>query len=201
MSPFHRFHKYLARYWGWFALSVLCILLLNVAKLAMPFVLGQAVDDLRTEITEAKLLQYSAALIVVALVQGIFLFLEHLLFVHVSRSYEYRMRNDYYEHLQTLPVEFYQNHRTGDLMARAINDLNMVRGQASYAIMYTVNTLCVVALVVPLMVSINSLLTVFVFVVMPLVAFSTQGFRSTCTGVRKKCRNMWQRLRTEPRNR
>jgi ATP-binding cassette subfamily B protein len=176
MSSFHRFRKYLSRYWRWFALSVLCILLLNVAKLAMPFVLGMAVDDLRAEITEAKLLQYSVALVVIALAQGIFIFFEQLLFVHVSRSYEFRMRNDYYAHLQTLPVEFYQNHRTGDLMARAVNDMNMVRGQASYAIMYTLNTLCVVALIVPLMISINTVLTLFVFVVMPLVAFSTQGF-------------------------
>jgi ATP-binding cassette subfamily B multidrug efflux pump len=142
----------------------------------MPFVLGNAVDDLRAEITESKLLQYSGALSVIALVQGIFIFLQHFLFMHVSRSYEFRMRNDYYEHLQKLPAEFYQRYRTGDLMARAVNDMNLVRAQASYAIMYAINTLCVIALIVPLMLSIHSLLTLFVFVVMPLVAVATQSF-------------------------
>lgn len=142
----------------------------------MPFVLGNAVDDLRAQITESKLLQYSAALIVIALVQGIFIFFQHLLFMHVSRSYELRLRNDYYEHLQKLPAEFYQRYRTGDLMARAVNDMNLVRAQASYAIMYTINTLCVIVLIVPLMLSIHSLLTLFVFVVMPLVAVATQSF-------------------------
>lgn len=142
----------------------------------MPFVLGNAVDDLRAEITESKLLQYSAALIAIALVQGVFIFFQHFLFMHVSRSYEFRMRNDYYEHLQKLPAEFYQRYRTGDLMARAVNDMNLVRAQASYAIMYVINTLCVIALIVPLMLSIHSLLTLFVFVVMPLVAVSTQSF-------------------------
>jgi ATP-binding cassette subfamily B protein len=176
MTPFHRFRKYLSRYWSWLVLSIVCILLMNVARLAMPFVLGHAVDDLRSEITEAKLWRYGGVLVLIALLQGIFIFFQQLLFVHVSRSYEYRMRNDYFEHLQSLPSEFYQKHRTGDLMARAVNDMNMVRAQASYAIMYTANTVCVLVLIVPLMLSIHRGLTLLVFLVMPLVAVATQSF-------------------------
>ena len=46
---------------------------------------------------------------------------------NIGREIEYRIRNDYFAHLQSLPQSFYLAHRTGDLMSRAVNDINSIR--------------------------------------------------------------------------
>ena len=61
--------------------------------------------------------------------------------IGASRHIEYDMRNDFFAHLQTLPLAYFQTHRTGDLMSRATNDLNAVRMMIGPAVMYSANTL------------------------------------------------------------
>ena len=50
-----------------------------------------------------------------------------LVMFNVGRDIEFRIRNDYFAHLQSLPQSFYLAHRTGDLMSRAVNDINSIR--------------------------------------------------------------------------
>ncbi len=166
----------MSRYYGALALGVICILITNVAKLSGPYILGHAVDDLIREVTQAKLMRYGALLVLVAMAQGLFFFLQQRAFMHVSRSFECRLRSDYYAHLQRLPTGFYQKFRTGDLMARATNDLTMVRMLASAGVMYAVNTLFILLLLTPLMFSINWLLALLTLALMPLIAVATQSF-------------------------
>ena len=94
----------------------------------------------------------------------------------MSRDIEYDLRNDFYEHLQKLPFEFYQTHRTGDLMARATNDLSAVSMIVGPALMYSMNTVFAMALIVPLMAAISWRLTLLAFLSMPLVATATNYF-------------------------
>ncbi|HEX8921197.1 MAG TPA: ABC transporter ATP-binding protein [Pyrinomonadaceae bacterium] len=176
MTPFHRFRQYLTPYWPQFVLGVIFILLANAAKLAAPLVLSHAIDELRREVTQAKLWQSGGAIMLIALLQGLFMFLQQRMFIHISRNFEFELRTDFYAHLQKLPLAFYQKYRTGDLMARAMGDLGVVRTLASAGMMYLVNTIFFIILVVPLMISINWSLTLLTFIVMPLVVVATQGF-------------------------
>jgi ATP-binding cassette, subfamily B, multidrug efflux pump len=176
MTSFQRFKSYLLPYRGWLLCGIVSIILMNCAKLAAPTILGRAVDDLKTEITQSKLLVYGAELIVTALGQCLFLFLDQYIFIHILRSYECKMRNDYYAHLQKLPIEFYQKYQTGDLMTRAVNDINIVRTQASAAIMFLFNTLFILILLAPLMISIEWRLALLTLLLLPLVAVATRFF-------------------------
>jgi len=176
MTSFQRFRKYLSPYWSWLIWGTICIILMNVAKLAAPLVLGQAIDDLNTELNQSKLLHYGGLLILIAFGQCLFLFLQQYIFIHIMRSYECEMRNDYYAHLQKLPVEFFQKYRTGDLMTRAMNDVNVVRTQASAAIMFIINTAFILTLLIPLMISIEWRLTLLTFLLLPMIAVATRGF-------------------------
>ncbi len=56
--------------------------------------------------------------------------------IGASRDIEYDLRNDFFAHLQRLPLSYFQTHRTGDLMSRATNDLNAVRMMIGPAVMY-----------------------------------------------------------------
>ncbi|HXG68882.1 MAG TPA: ABC transporter ATP-binding protein [Blastocatellia bacterium] len=175
-TPLKRLLGYFAPYRGKIAFGVSCIFLTNVLKLASPLILGRAVDDLHVAVTHDKLLRYGLFIIGVALAQGVFLFLQRRTLINMSRDIEYDLRNDFYEHLQRLPFEFYQTHRTGDLMARATNDLSAARMIIGPALMYSMNTLFATALILPTMAAINWELTLLAFLAMPLVAIATQYF-------------------------
>ncbi|MCY3326138.1 ABC transporter ATP-binding protein, partial [Acinetobacter baumannii] len=72
------------------------------------------------------------------------------------------------------PLSFFQSHRIGDLMARATNDLSAVRQLAGPAIMYSLQTLFVIMIVLPLMLRISARLTLLLFVPIPLVSLTVK---------------------------
>src|SRR5262245_65064914 len=94
----------------------------------------------------------------------------------MSRHIEYDLRNDFSAHLVDQPQSFFHEHRTGDLMARATNDLAAVRQLAGPMIMYTLQTVFVVVLVLPWMFMLNWWLTLLLFVTMPLVSLTVKFF-------------------------
>src|SRR5216684_1898379 len=97
-------------------------------------------DDLRIGVTREKLLTYSLLLMAVAATKSIFQFLSRWIMIGISREIEFDLRNDLFRHLESLSYSYYQRTRTGDIMARATNDLNAVRMLLGPAIMYSANT-------------------------------------------------------------
>lgn len=182
MSPFRKLLSYFAPYRRTIIFGTTCVLMTNVLKLLAPLVLGKVIDDLRKyeqgnmELTQSMLLGYGGELLAIALAQGVFLFTQRRVLINMSRHIEYDLRNDFYSHLQKLPFEIYQTHRTGDLMARATNDLSAVRMIVGPALMYSMNTVFAMAMIVPIMASISWRLTLLAFMSMPLVAGATHYF-------------------------
>ena len=176
MTPLRKLISYFARYKRTLIIGIACVFMTNLVRLTAPLVLRHAVDDLTAEVSHSKLLEYAGLLVAIALTQGVFLFTQRRLLINMSRDIEYDLRNDFYEHLQKLPFEFYQTHRTGDLMARATNDLSAVRMIVGPALMYSMNTVFAMALIVPLMGSVSWRLTLLAFLSMPLVAAATNYF-------------------------
>ena len=76
-----------------------------------------------------------------AAIKGIFQFLTRWIVIGISREIEFDLRNDLFRHLESLSYSYYQRTRTGDIMARATNDLNAVRMLLGPAIMYSANTI------------------------------------------------------------
>ena len=176
MTPFRKLLTYFAPYKRVLIPGIICVFMTNLIRMIEPKVLGNAIDDLTAEVTHAKLLRYGGLIILIALVRGVFLFTQRRLLINMSRHVEYDLRNDFYEHLQKLPFEFYQTQRTGDLMARATNDLSAVRMIIGPALMYSMNTIFATTLILPLMMAISWRLTLLAFLSMPLVAIATQYF-------------------------
>src|SRR5215831_16221477 len=176
MTPFQKLVTYFRPYRKQVFVGVSCILLVNMVKLTGPAVLRFAVDDLKTGIDNFKLLRYGGLLVLISLVQGVLLFTQRRLLINMSRDIEYDLRNDFYAHLQKMPMQFFQSHRTGDLMARATNDLSAVRMIVGPALMYSGNTVFATLLIVPLMASIDWRLTLLAFLSLPLVALATNYF-------------------------
>ena len=167
---------YLKRYrWGYIA-GTACVLLTNGIWILFPLVLGKAADDLHQGVTRHKLFLYAALLIAIALTKGIFQFLTRWIVIGVSRDIEFDLRNDLFQRLETLSYSYYQRHRTGDIMARATNDLNAVRNLLGPAIMYTANTVVLMAGALAFMISISPRLTLYTFLPLPAASILIQYF-------------------------
>ena len=174
MTPRQRLWRYIAPYKGLLALGIGCVLVANVGRMLGPIVLRDAIDDLTVGITHSKLLWYGGAFVAISAVVGIFIFLQKRLIPNVARSSEYDLANDFYAHLQKLPMEFYQSSRTGDLMSRAISDLAAVRMIVGGGLMSAVNALFAVALILPLMLQLDWRLTLLAMLPLPLVSLTTK---------------------------
>ena len=167
---------YLARYQRRFAAGLLSIILATSIQLVSPWILKLAVDDLTLDVTRQKLAIYAGLLIAVALAGGSFRFLMRRIIIGISRQIEYDLRNDFFSHLQRLPLAYFQRHRTGDLMSRATNDLNAVRMMVGPAIMYSCTTSIVFVVGVLLMLSISPQLTLLGLLPLPFVSLVVRGF-------------------------
>src|SRR5215472_424699 len=158
-------------FWG-----ALTVFFNNGIWVLFPQVIGRAVDDLNHGATRHKFLTYALLLLAVAGTKGIFQFLTRWWMIGVSREIEFDLRNDLFAHLETLPSSYYQKNRTGDIMARATNDLNAVRMLLGPAIMYTANTLVFTAFSLIFMMKISPRLTLFAFAPLPLASITIQYF-------------------------
>ncbi len=167
---------YLRKYRLTFWIGALCVLCNNGVWILFPLVIRRAIDDLNLGVTRHKLLTYSALLLAVAGTKAIFQFLTRWILIGVSREVEFDLRNDLFTHLERLSYSFYQRTRTGDIMARATNDLNAVRMLAGPGIMYTANTVVFTAGALVFMLSISPRLTLFAFLPLPVVSIVVQYF-------------------------
>jgi ATP-binding cassette, subfamily B, multidrug efflux pump len=178
MSSFRRLIGYALRYRRDFLLGLAAVIVTRGVAVTAPWVLGYAIDDLKTDVTRTKLIEYGGLLLAIGLVSGVFLFLQRRILTGASRYIEYDMRNDFFAHLETLPLDFFQTHRTGDLMSRATNDLNAVRMMIGPAVMYSVSTLLTLAVALTLMISIDARLTLVALIPLPFVSISVKYFGS-----------------------
>ncbi len=167
---------YLKRYRSGLFWGGLCVLFTNGIWILFPQVLRRAVNDLNTGVTRQKLLTYALLIIALALAKGIFQFLTRWVLIGISRDIEFDLRNDLFAHLERLSYSYYQRNRTGDIMARATNDLNAVRMLLGPAIMYSANTIVFTAGALGFMLAISPKLTLYAFLPLPITSIVIQYF-------------------------
>ncbi len=176
MSPFARLAGYLRRYRGAYVRGLLAVGVTSAFALFAPWVLQHAIDDLGREVTAAKLAFYGALLIALAVVGGWFRFSMRHTIIGASRDIEYDVRNDFFAHLQRLPLAYFQTRRTGDLMSRAINDLESVRLMVGISVVDAANTGLIFIVAIVLMLAIDRRLTLVALAPLPFVSLSVRYF-------------------------
>jgi ATP-binding cassette subfamily B protein len=118
------------------------------------------------------ILVYAALIMVMALLRGLFLYFVRQTLIVMSRLVEFDLKNEIFEHYQTLPLSFYRKNNTGDLMNRISEDVGRVRMYLGPSIMYglTLFTLC--AMLIPVMFAISPKLTWYALIPLPLLSVS-----------------------------
>ena len=120
MKHLRRLWPYLRRRRGELAWGLLALLLTTALSVASPWVLRRAIDDLTLELTRGKLWQYSAAIVALVIVEGLFRYWMRMILIGISREIEYELRNDIFSHLARLDASYYHKNRIGDLMSHAL---------------------------------------------------------------------------------
>jgi len=169
-SIFARFSGYRrAVVWG-----VLALLLVDAMQLVIPRIIKVAVDGL-TAGTGVREDLAGYAVLVAALAAGIaaFRFVWRYLIIGTSRHIEEDLRNEIYAHLQRLSARYYSEHKTGDLMAHATNDLNAVRMACGFGVVAFVDAMILGVAAIGFMLALNVRLTLLALIPMPLIALFT----------------------------
>src|SRR6201996_4902054 len=165
---------YLRRYRRDFAWGGLAVVISNAIWIFFPQVIRIAIDDLNQGVTRRKIFLYAGLLVAISAAKGIFLFLTRWIIIGISREIEFDLRNDLFRHLERQPAAYFQDHRTGDIMARMTNDLAAVRMLLGPAIMYTANTVLFFAGALYFLLRISPFPTLTALAPMPLASILIQ---------------------------
>ena len=176
LSRLRPLFPYLRRYRSSFLWGTGALIIYNTAKALVPIVIGGAIDDMRTHLSGRIVAYHALRLLGLAVISGIFLYTMRQVIIGASREIEFDLRNDLFASLERQPPEFFQRHRTGDIMARSTNDLNAVRQLLGPAIMYSANTLFFTAAALPFMIHISGRLTLYAFLPLPFASILVQYF-------------------------
>lgn len=165
-----RLLAYIARHRRAYLAGFVLSLFSTALQLVNPWVLRVAVDGIRSGTAIRTLLVLAGTYVAVAASGGIIRFFWRMQMLGAGRRIDYEIRNDYFAHLQRLHQGFFQRTRTGDLMARATNDLNAVTRLVSAGLMHFSNTLVMFLAACVLMFTIDRPLALLVMVILPMVS-------------------------------
>ena len=142
----------------------------------MPLVIGHTVTLFETgRMTYPFLLVLFAVLIAIAVGSGVARFFQRMLMIGASRHFQYKLQNDYFRHVQRLSQDFFNRTKTGDIMARATNDLNHIRAFIGPGIMGTVD-LVRVPITLAVMIYLSPYLTMLGLIPLPLMSLIVYAF-------------------------
>jgi ABC-type multidrug transport system fused ATPase/permease subunit len=175
LKNFQPLKEYFARYrWG-LAVGLVSLLAVDFLQLLIPLVIRKAIDELAAgSATSDSLLKLGGIILAIALVMAILRYVwRHLLF-GISRKIEEGIRNRLYSHLQTLSLSFYHKTRTGDLMARAVNDINSIRMATGMGLVALTDGLVLGMAAIGFMVYIDLQLTLISILPAPILIYFTR---------------------------
>lgn len=190
MKELRYLNKYLLKYKWYLILGTLFTILSNVFQIFTGPLVRHSIDlvvdniniyrslgslSLQQNFFEAfafALLIYGALILLMAFLRGIFLYFVRQTLIVMSRLIEYDLKNEVFEHYQTLPMSFYRRNNTGDLMNRISEDVSRVRMYLGPAIMYGINLLTLFLMLIPFMFRISPTLTWYSLIPLPLLSIS-----------------------------
>ena len=181
MQELKYLNKYLFKYKWKLLLGIIITIISRIFSLFTPKLVGNSMtliensilnieqtdDDLEILLARNILIILSASLI-----SGFFTFLMRQTIINVSRYIEFDLKNEVYNHYQSLCSLFYKTNRTGDLMSRITEDVSKVRMYVGPAIMYSINTITLFIIVIIFMFSISPSLTIYSLLPLPILSFT-----------------------------
>ena len=166
---------YFVRHKAKLAVGLICLLTVDVLQLFIPRVIKLAVDGLTLQTASVgTLLGYGLVILGIAVVVGVLRYVwRHLILGH-SRVVERDLRYRVFEHLQKQSLNFFSRTRTGDLMARSVNDMDSVRFAVGMGLVAVNDGIILGLSAIAFMLYINVKLTLIALIPMPAIIVASR---------------------------
>jgi len=165
---------YLRQYKAWLFLGIFSLAVVDSLQLCIPLIIKWAVDDLTEgRATPGGFLDYAGWILLLALGIGGFRYLWRVSLMTPTRRIEERLRNRLFQHILAMSEDFFMRHSSGDLMARMVNDLRMVRMAVGFGMVGMMDAFVMGSATLVFMVWISRSLTLYVLIPMPFLALTT----------------------------
>ena len=171
MNSLLSLNKYFRRYKAQLALGALFIILSNASQVFIPLMMRDSIDALKQGFELSEIIRYAVYIFGAALFSGFFRYMIRMKMNVMSRRIEYDLRHDFWAHIQKLPMRYFQNHSTGDIMAHATNDINAVRMYVGPAVMYSIDTSTRFIFIITIIITLSWKLTLFALLPLPFLSY------------------------------
>lgn len=172
MRLFSQLSWYFIREWRRYLGAVLLLIVIALLQLLPPLVVGKIVDGVsRNGMSHGQLMMWIGAMLVTAVIVYLLRYVWRVLLFGASYHLAVELREDFYRQLSRQHPEFYLRHRTGDLIARATNDVDRVVFAAGEGVLTLVDSLVMgMAVLVVMSTQISWQLTLLALLPMPVMA-------------------------------
>lgn len=167
--------KYMKRYKGHYLIGFIALVIVDVLLLQIPLITGSITDGLQKKtLTQNDLISQVGTLVLLGLLIASIRFVWRYFIFGTSRKIEYGLRNDFFRHIETLSLRFFNEHKTGDLMAHATNDLNAIRAMVGPAVLMAFDAIVLTIMVIYQMLTVISVQLTFVAIIpLPIIAIGS----------------------------
>jgi ATP-binding cassette subfamily B protein len=190
MKELKYLNKYLFKYKWHLILGLVFVIISNLFQIypaqMVRYSIDLVVDNIRVyrsftdspiqndffQIFARGILLYAVLILGMALMRGVFLYFVRQTLIVMSRLVEYDLKNEIFEHYQTLPLSFYRRNNTGDLMNRISEDVGRVRMYLGPSIMYGMQLVMLFIMLIPIMFAISAKLTWYALAPLPILSLS-----------------------------
>lgn len=168
--------RLILKYKGRLIAGLFFLLLVDGSHMVVPWILKFVIDDLSNLPLSRSLLFYASIIMGLGLIVVLFRYLWRLMIIGTSRMIERDIRNDFYHRLMSLGSRFYHQTDTGDIMARATNDVTAVQQAAGIGVVIAADIVFMGFVALAMMIYISRTLTLYTLTVGPFIAITTYYF-------------------------
>jgi ATP-binding cassette subfamily B protein len=154
------------------------------------------IHEILIDIITVSLFAFSSLYLIFHLIKGSFMFLMRQTIIVTSRKIEYDLKNEIFTHFQALPLSFFKQNHTGDLMTRITEDVTRVRMYAGPALMYTMNLITLFIITISIMMIVNIELSIYALTPLPILSFLIYKVSSVMYKKGEKIQNTLSNLAT-----
>ena len=178
MKSFISIKEFLIEQKKYYFIGILFLIIIDAIQLLVPQILKGLTDDLQNgTLNKSKIYLYIILILSSGLLIGIGRYFWRIYIIGSSRSIEYKLRNKFFKHLLSLNSQFFNTHKTGDLMAHATNDINAIRmALGPGTIMIIDSSFLLVFSLVMMVYTTNLKMTAFAVVTVPLIMYLVTRF-------------------------
>ncbi|SIS40319.1 ABC transporter ATP-binding protein [Salimicrobium flavidum] len=170
-STLRRIWSYMMQEKGKFYFVLLAIFISSSLSLAGPYLLGVVIDTIIQNPERSRVMMLLIYLGVIYLFQSVFMWVQSYSMIQLSQNTVYRMREHLFNHLQHLPMAFFQKYQQGELMSRLTNDMENVSRTLNSAVIQFVTSVLTIAGTLIIMLVLSPMLTLLTVTVVPVMYY------------------------------